>query len=83
VVYNNEAAKNTFLKLCNMQKTSIFIHLFKLADIYSMESKTDSAAWYLQESVSHLRDRKNWYLMANFYFASTSIKKDNKITRAL
>ena len=76
VVYNNEAAKKHFFEALHYAKNDQYSYTcFKLADIYSMESKTDSAAWYLQESVSHLRDRKNWYLMANFYFASTSIKE--------
>ena len=74
--HNNILAKKYFHEALQYANDDQYTYIcFELADIYSMEAKTDSAKWYIKESVSHLKDRNNLYLMADFYLASTSIKE--------
>lgn len=73
---NNTMAKKYLLEAMHYAQNDQYSYIcFKLADIYSVENKKDSAEYCLNQSILHLRDKKNWYLMANFYQASALIKE--------
>ncbi len=73
---NNTLAKKYFIEAIQHATGNDYSRIcLKLADIYSTENKKDSAEWYMTQSLSHLQDKKDAYLVADIYNIIAAIKE--------